>query len=250
MSKIISVHSFRGGAGKSNTTANLASLCAVRGLKAGVVDTDIQSPGIHVPFGLKKEDIKYSLNDFLWGACEIKQASYNLTKQLGIYSGGEAHLIPSSIKIDDITRVIHDGYDVNMLNEGFKNAIKDLNLDVLFIDTHPGLNDDTLLSIALSDALLILLRPDYQDYQGTDITVEIAKQLEVPQLELIVNKTPVQYDFEKIKSNVESAYNCSVAAVIPHSDDLMALASKGIFSLQNPDHQLTKIYESILEKIL
>ena len=46
--KIISVHSFRGGTGKSNATANLATLLALQGKRVGVVDTDIQSPGIHV----------------------------------------------------------------------------------------------------------------------------------------------------------------------------------------------------------
>ena len=52
MSRIISIHSFRGGTGKSNTTANVAALLAAEGLRIGVVDTDIQSPGIHVLFGV------------------------------------------------------------------------------------------------------------------------------------------------------------------------------------------------------
>ena len=51
MGRIMSVHSFRGGTGKSNTTANLAAFLALRGLRIGVVDTDIMSPGIHVLFG-------------------------------------------------------------------------------------------------------------------------------------------------------------------------------------------------------
>ena len=40
MSKIVSIHSFRGGTGKSNTTANLAALLAIEGRRVGVVDTD------------------------------------------------------------------------------------------------------------------------------------------------------------------------------------------------------------------
>ncbi len=52
MAKIISIHSFRGGTGKSNTTANVATLLAVQGGRVGVIDTDIQSPGIHILFGL------------------------------------------------------------------------------------------------------------------------------------------------------------------------------------------------------
>lgn len=52
MAKIISIHSFRGGTGKSNITANIAALLATEGQRVGVIDTDIQSPGIHALFGL------------------------------------------------------------------------------------------------------------------------------------------------------------------------------------------------------
>ena len=57
MAKIISIHSFRGGTGKSNMTANLAALLAAEGGRVGVIDTDIQSPGIHVLFGLNGDVI-------------------------------------------------------------------------------------------------------------------------------------------------------------------------------------------------
>ncbi len=67
MATIISVHSFRGGTGKSNTTANVAAELARKGQRVGVIDTDIQSPGIHVLFGLAGESITASLNDYLWG---------------------------------------------------------------------------------------------------------------------------------------------------------------------------------------
>ena len=82
MSKIISIHSFRGGTGKSNTTANLSTLIAASGKRVGVIDTDIMSPGIHVLFGLDEDDMTYSLNDYLWGKCDIKQAAYDVTSRL------------------------------------------------------------------------------------------------------------------------------------------------------------------------
>jgi len=83
MAKIISVHSFRGGTGKSNTSANLAALYAMDGLRVGVVDTDIQSPGIHVIFGLDEDDAVYSLNDYLWGKCNIEQAACDVSEVIG-----------------------------------------------------------------------------------------------------------------------------------------------------------------------
>lgn len=41
---IIATHSYRGGTGKSNVTANIASELALSGLRVGVVDTDLPSP--------------------------------------------------------------------------------------------------------------------------------------------------------------------------------------------------------------
>jgi septum site-determining protein MinD len=166
MSKIISVHSFRGGTGKSNTTANLATLLAMQGLRVGVVDTDIQSPGIHVLFNLDESEMVHSLNDYLWGKCGIKECAYDVTGRVGAEIKGQINLIPSSIKASEIARILREGYDVGLLNDGFQSLIDGLKLDILAIDTHPGLNEETLLSIAISDVLVIIMRPDQQDYPG------------------------------------------------------------------------------------
>lgn len=250
MATIISVHSFRGGTGKSNTTANLSALLAAEGYRVGVIDTDIQSPGIHVLFGLSTDDMLYSLNDYLWGSCEIEQAAYDVGASLSQSLSGKIFLIPSSIKAGEIARVLREGYDPGLLNDGFQRLIETLDLDILLIDTHPGLNEETLLSIAISDALLLILRPDQQDYQGTGVTVEVARKLEVPRLMLLVNKVPQSYDLDEVRQRVERTYNCPVAAVIPHSDELMALASAGIFCLRFPDHPVTQAYRQVAARLM
>lgn len=248
MSRIISIHSFRGGTGKSNTTANLAALLAAAGRRVGVVDTDILSPGIHVLFGLDEGRIRYSLNDYLWGRCEIEAAAYDVTPAEGGLSG-RIFLIPSSIKAGEIARVLREGYDVGLLNDGFRSLIDKLGLDLLLIDTHPGLNEETLLSIAISDALVVILRPDQQDYLGTGVTVEVARKLEVPHMLIIVNKTPQVFDPREVRDRVKGAYGCEVAAVLPHSDRMMALASGGLFSLRYPDHPLTAALRQVADRI-
>lgn len=250
MSKIISIHSFRGGTGKSNSTANLTTLFAMQGLKVGVVDTDIQSPGIHVLFGLDEEDMKFSLNDYLWGKCEITEAAMDVTARLGAPIKGQIYLIPSSIKAGEIARVLKEGYDVGLLNDGFHNLVEGLKLDALMIDTHPGLNEETLLSIALSDALAIIMRPDSQDYQGTGVTVEVARKLDVPRLVLVVNKMPPSLNPQEVKARVERTYNCEVAGVLPHSDEMMTLASSGIFILKFPTHPVSDIYRQIAARLI
>jgi MinD-like ATPase involved in chromosome partitioning or flagellar assembly len=251
MSKTISVHSFRGGTGKSNTSANLAYLCATQGLKVGVVDTDIQSPGIHVLFGLDEESMETgkSLNDYLWGKCAIEETAHDVTAAVDPNLKGKIFLIPSSIKAGEIARVLREGYDVGLLNDGFDALVKNLGLDLLIIDTHPGLNEETLLSIAISDVLVLIMRPDQQDYQGTSVTVEVARKLDVPQMLLMINKVPKQL-MDMAKQEAEKNYQCEVAAVVPHSDDLMTLASSGVFSSKYPDHPVTKIYQQLANRIL
>jgi MinD-like ATPase involved in chromosome partitioning or flagellar assembly len=237
--QILSVHSYRGGTGKSNITANLATLLAQSGARVGVVDTDIQSPGIHVLFGWKPPEGSYALNDFLWGQCEIEQAAYDVTPGGFGENAGRVFLIPSSIKTGEITRILREGFDPGLLSDGFQRACQKLALDLLIIDTHPGLNEETLLSIAISDVLIIVLRPDHQDYQGTGVTVEIARRLKVPQMQLVLNKVPVAFDFDQVRSQVEAAYDCDVAAMLPHSDAMMALGSRTIFALEYPEHRIT-----------
>jgi MinD-like ATPase involved in chromosome partitioning or flagellar assembly len=249
MSKIVSVHSYRGGTGKSNLTANLSTLVAATGLRVGIVDTDIQSPGIHVLFGLDESKINRSLNDYLWGRCAIEDTAYNITPAPIAARGGCMFLIPSSVKTGEITKILREGYDVGLLNDGFQALLQRLKLDFLFIDTHPGLNEETLLSIAISDILILILRPDRQDFQGTAVTVEVARKLNVARLLMVINKALPQLDFVKLREQVEASYNADVAGVFPECTEMLILASGGIFALHYPQHPFTKELQKVAQHL-
>lgn len=233
MTKIISTHSFRGGTGKSNITANIAATLAQQGYKIGVFDTDIQSPGIHIIFGLTEDDNTLTLNDYLWGNCAIEQAAASVFRS---ENGGEVYLVPSSIDPNDIARILREKYDASDMHSAFRDLISALSLDFLLIDTHPGLNEETLLSIAISDSLVIILRPDQQDFQGTSVTVDVARRLRVPEISLVVNKVPPEFNFDDVQHRVEEAYQCHVAALLPLSIDIAQNASAAVFCVQDPDH--------------
>lgn len=245
MSKIVSIHSFRGGTGKSNVTANLAVTIARAGYRVGIVDTDIQSPGIHVVFHLTEDRVTNCLNDFLWGDCEIEEAAYDVTDAaIGNVAAGDERprvfLVPASIKTSEIGRVLKEGYDVGLLNDGFKRLIQKLNLDFLLIDTHPGVNEETLLSIVISDRLLLVMRPDQQDFQGSSVTLELARRLDVSEVSLIVNKIPPGMDRAQLKNKVETIYNAEVLALLPLNFELVRMASSGLFVNRYPEHPFTR----------
>ena len=227
----------------------MAGVLASQGKRVAVIDGDIQSPGIHTLFGLKGDEVGATLNDFLWHGRAIKDVALDVTERQGEALPGRIYLIPSSMQPTEITRVLREGYDARYLTEGIRTLLGELSLDVLIIDTHPGLNEETLLSLVISDSLLIIMRPDRQDYEGTGITARVAKELQVPRVTILVNKAPVSLDHAQIARQVEAAYDCPVVGVMPHSDDLMLLASEGLFVLRNPDHPISALYRQVADHI-
>ncbi|HZT09368.1 MAG TPA: MinD/ParA family protein [Chloroflexota bacterium] len=245
MAQIVAVHSFRGGTGKSNTTANISAMLAASGQRTAVIDCDIQSPGIHVLFGLGGKQLQHSLNEYLRGECSIEQAAVDVAANVGLANGSSLHLIPSSLSGGEIARVIREGYDFAVLHEGLLKLVELLRLHVLIIDTHPGMNAETLLSLATADVLLLVMRADEQDYLGTAVAVEVARQLGVPRIEILVNNVPLAFDPAAIRRQVEQVYGCHVAAVIQHNSDMHALASGGVFSTRYPDDPLAAQYREL-----
>lgn len=251
MAKIIAIHSYRGGTGKSNLTANIATIVAQAGNRIAIVDTDLPSPGLHILFGLRREQMTNTLNSYLWGRSPIENAVQDVSHVMIKKKVNSAiYLIPSSIKLADISRILREGYDFELMLEGFKKLIKSLKLDYLFIDTHPGLNQETLVSLTISNIVLYIMRPDSQDFQGTGVTIDVARRLQVPKILVVVNKALKEYDFAQLRQEVESTYKIKVAGVLPQSDEIMRMASKGVFAAQYPDHHISKIIKGIARQII
>ncbi len=252
MSTIVSIHSYRGGTGKSNLVANLASSLVQEGKRVAVLDSDLQSPGLHVLFGMDPQQMGLTLNDYLYGRCGIEQAAYDVSSKLdaAVPPAGAFYLIPASIKASEITRVLREGYEVNLLTDGFRKLMKTFRLDYLFIDTHPGLNEETLLSILLSDTLVLVLRPDQQDFQGTAVTAEVARRLKVKRLLLVVNNVLPKLDFESLRQQVQETYHAPVAGILPVSEEMIELGSAGLFSLKYPEHPYSQEVRAIAAQLL
>lgn len=145
--------------------------------------------------------------------------------------------------------MLREGYGVARLDDGFRELQHALRLDYLFIDTHPGVNEEALLSIAISDALVIVLRADHQDYQGTAVTVDLARRLETPHIMLVVNKVLPPIDTAAVKHRVGESYGVPVAGVLPLSEDMVRLASAGAFCLAHPDHPVTGVLRAVAAQL-
>ena len=80
----------------------------------------------------------------------------------------------------------------------------------MFIDTHPDLNnEETLIFISISNVLVVILRPDSQDFRGTAVTVDVALKLEIPIMLMVVNKALPAFDFADLRKQVDNLQRLS-----------------------------------------
>lgn len=237
MTKIIGIHSFRRGTGKTFFVVNLGLLLAQEGWRVGLVDTDFQSPGIHIQFQMTAEVLPHTLNDYLHDRCSIGETVYEVTSLLNKPIKGKNFIIPASSNLDDITTILRQGYSIEKLSTGLNQVCKTFALDALLIDTSAGLTEENLRSLALADSVAIVLLPDQQHYQGTAVITDLARKLDVPSISLIINQVPDIYDPEQVKQEIETAYQASVAAFLPVIEEYEKM--ERFFVLDYPEHPLT-----------
>lgn len=255
MPKIVSVQSFRHGTGKSNLAANLAVSIAQHGHRVGIIDTDKQASGIHTLFGLDEDQTDHDLNYYLWSDVGLQKATQSLSPLLKInhgeiaVMGGGIYLTPFNIKINEMAQLLREGYDTSTLSQGLFELSHRLKLNYLLIDTNPGLSEDTLLAIALSDILVLVLCLDQQNFQGIALMLDVAKKLGVPQVLLVANQVSPEYLQEDVRQQLEGTYGHPVAGVLPFSQELLTLASSDIFCLRYPDHFLSRAVRAIAQQI-
>jgi septum site-determining protein MinD len=249
---VISVYSYRGGTGKTSCIANLAAIVARCGYRVCVVDANLQTPGIHILLGLNECALKRSLHDYLWSRCSVKDAVYDVTTVLQeqCRDRSKFYLIPASPKLGDTARILREGYDIRLLQQGLHRLVAELQLDYLFIDTHSGLSEETLLAIDASDVLLFILSPDQQDFQGIEAALTVSRKFAVPKLLAILNKTPKGLDVDQLLSQIQSTYSLAIAEVLPHAEKLLALGSRGLFTVIHPTDSFSQQLEAIARQII
>jgi septum site-determining protein MinD len=245
MNHIVTVHSFRQSVGKSTLAANLATLLTLQGRRVGLVDTDFQGASAHLFFGLKDDDMVSSFNDYLWQKCDILKTVHDITGRLDASTDGKLFLVPASSRISDIIKMLRTSMNIERYTEGLDILEKELALDILLVDTRAGLNEYTLTAMAISNTLVLVLRPDRQDIQGTAVTVEVAKKLMVPSIQMVLNDSSQSINEEEIKQQLEESYHCGGGFVLNHAEELLALASGQPFVLAYPEHPLTERFKQV-----
>ncbi len=245
MAQIIALHSHRGGTGRSSLAANIARLTADAGHRVALVDTDIRSPAAHVLLGLPALAPGRTLADYLIGRCEVEDAAVPLPS-----GGGQLFLVPARAEASGIHEIIAQGYDVGLLREGFDRLIEALRLDVLLLDTHAGINNETVTAVASAQTLVIVTRSCRLDLTGAGETVEFANQLGCPRRALVVNMVAPGESAAAARQRAEAAYGTPAAAVLPYAPELACVTGDRLFAEAHPDHPLVARFRAVIPALL
>lgn len=258
MPKIVAIHSFRHGTGKSTLTANLTVSIARAGYRVGAIDADVELadrskfPSIYSCFGLKKSQ---HLGDYLQGRATLAEIGQAIGKEIWCMPRMESTTGSIYLFSHDISRQgrinCPEFSDIKILSTLLDRIIADFNLDYLFLDIHPGLNETTLPLLALCDLLCLLLGLERTDFQGTAVTLDIAKRLDIPQTFLLVNQVPTDIDLAWFGQQVALAYDTTIVGVLPKIETLSAdNRQQNIFALSDRDFPYASEFQKIVTQIL
>jgi MinD-like ATPase involved in chromosome partitioning or flagellar assembly len=242
MAQIVAMHSYRGGTGKSVIAANLAVLMAQRGYRVALVDADLQAPALNVLLSAKAPTECRSLTDFLLGRCEIDRAAHEIS--------GNLFLVPARSGVSDIDEIMLRGYDVGLMREGFDRLASQFDLDVLVVDTHAGINNETAISVGIADQLVIVTRADRLDVTGAGESIALANRLNCPRRAVVVNLASGREMPATIRRDIEKVYGTEITAVVPYAPEMAALAGERLLVDAFPDHPLVVEYEGIIDEIV
>jgi len=251
LARIISVQSFKGGTGKTTITANLAVTLAQLGKRVGVVDLDLEGPGLHVVFDVSDDEVSATINDVLQGSVPISQAVIDLTHRIRLKNGCLL-FCPAGHRLNEILSIIDHGFSLATFRAVLENLCRIYRLDYVFIDSHPGVEKDTLLAMALCDNLILISRVDQQDLFGSGVMTEVAGQLNKPVV-LILNMVPSsvnEKESKRITTRLAQLFNLHVLTALPFNSDVLENLSKGVFVLERPRDPLTKRFTEIAERML
>jgi septum site-determining protein MinD len=240
--KTITIHSFKGGTGKTNIIASLSYTLASAGYRVGVVDSDLAHPSLHIVFGLGGKQPHPTLTEFLLERCKALEIVHDISQMYNLKQ--KLYLIPANLDEDSITRLVRGGFEVAHLFHGLREIGGAKNLDFLLIDTKPGLDEKTMLFLMMTNALLIVLRNDEVDIRGTETLLKIVDTFHVPLKYIIPNMIDSSVA-PRISAELQNKFGdeVKVTAPLPYSTKLAIEHSPHIdklFACKYPEDPLVQ----------
>ena len=253
MGKVIAVHSYKGGTGKTILSINLAAALVKHGKKVCLMDLDFRAPSLSTLLKVEKAD--YWLNDYLNGICGIDKVLIDLTER--IRDGGKLFVglaNPTTEAIRDISAKDRK-WEMRALGRllSLRNTLlNDKGFDYLVFDTSPGLQYSSINAIVSADLVIVASTLDKSDVEGTKRMLKELYDLFEKKTRIVTNKVLYGENIKSVKdvrSRMEKLYGVPILGVIPCFCDVSRAKGTLIFVEDKPDHPFTKIMDEMATEL-
>lgn len=195
VSRIIGIVSGKGGVGKTTVAINLsAALSHYMKKYVTLVDCNLTTSHLGIYLGLYQYE--KSLNHAMRGEAHISDTTYH-------HSSG-IRVVPAALSLKEL-----EGTDVSQL----RSAIESLAAtnDLVLLDSGPGLGREALATLRACDQVLFVATPDVPSVIDVARSNEIAEELGVAPLGIVLNMIHKK-DFELSAKEVEELTHLPVIA--------------------------------------
>jgi MinD-like ATPase involved in chromosome partitioning or flagellar assembly len=253
MSKIIAVHSYKGGTGKTLFSVNLAATFAKAGKKVCVFDLDFRAPSLFAI--LKTPNADFWLNDYLNNTCEINKTLVNLSSRIPGNGKFYACLAnPSTEAIRDMSSKDRK-WEMRALGRLLalrESLFKDQDFDYLVFDTSPGLQYSSINAIVAADFVAVATTGDRSDVDGTKRMLAELYNLFEKKTGLVLNKVldpSATAKKTEMQNKIKADYQVPMLGMVPCFCEILRAEGNLIFVQDKPDHPFTKILAEMARKI-
>jgi MinD-like ATPase involved in chromosome partitioning or flagellar assembly len=257
--KAISIHSSRGGTGKTVIATNLAAIYASKGLNVALLDLDFRAPSLAEVF-LKaiRCPVRYWLNDFLDGRCTVEQAMVDVSEAYPFK--GKLLLGLANPAIEAIRNIMEKSraWEVTAVKRLFSlrsTLFSNLDIDCCIFDTSPGIQYTSINAVVSSDVAVVVATLDSLDLKGVENMLgELYDAFAKRPLVLINKGFPETriWSSEKQKSLISKMAKVlkhPVLSVIPCYCDVLQAERTSLLAVEKPDHPFLRNLEDVAEKL-
>ena len=246
---IITVHSYKGGTGKTLLSVNLAVMFANRGKKTCLLDLDFRAPSLHVIFKTAKSE--YWLNDYLNRACELdivlKDCSSNCAEKEKLFVGLAN---PSTEAIREMASK-NRKWEMEALCRLLalkESVVNESSFDYMILDSSPGLEYCSINAVVCADVVLVVTTLDESDLEGTKRMIEELYKICEKKTAVVLNKVPYRFlPIDNLERKLESLH-LPIVGAIPCLCDIPE-AGEYFFVIKKPYHVFTKIIQKVATRI-
>ena len=248
MSITIAVHSCKGGTGKTSIAVNLAGVYAASGKNVCILDLDSKAPYLSSIFNVES---KQWINDVFFGKCNVMDVINDISDDVG--TSGKLYVgfsNPDIIAIRDISSKDRkwQAKALQIIMDAKKDLIS-AGMDIIILDTGPGVDFSSINAVAVTDYVVVVVKPNKPCLVGTEQVVDGVYKLLSKRCGIVENMC---HESHFLKPLCNTLFDVPVLASIPCMCDIQLKTDIGILALEESKHifsdSIFKIADQILEQ--